>query len=31
MGLEIYSVQDIVFISAVVIMFALGFQAGMHR
>lgn len=31
MGLDIFSVQDILYICATVIMWALGFQSGMHR
>lgn len=31
MGLDIYSIQDIVFTCAVLLLWALGFQAGMHR
>jgi len=31
MGLDIFSVQDIIFTVSVVVLFALGFQSGMHR
>ena len=31
MGLDIFSIQDIVFTSVIVLMWALGFQSGMHR
>ena len=31
MGLDIFSVQDIIFTVAVVVLFAMGFQSGMHR